>query len=110
MLGSPDNDDTAELIRKLEILDNLDLNNASQLDLRHALVLVGIEGTPKRGDRMKQRRYYVRAVKEAIQRWAVQVDTWLFCNKCIKWKIVSWDVARDLKVKQSILNKSFISI
>ena len=86
------------------------MNKATATSLRDALVLVGIEQRLDRGDRMKQRRYYVRAVKEAIQRWAVQVDTWLFCNKCIKWKIVSWDVARDLKVKQSILNKSFISI
>ena len=99
MLGSPDNADTTELIRKLEILDNLDLNNATARFLRDALVLVGIEQRLDMKDRMKKRRYYVRAVKEAIQRWAVQVDTWLFCNRCIRWKIVSWDVARDLKVK-----------
>ena len=99
MLGSPDNADTTELIRKLEILDNLDLNNATARFLRDALVLVGIEQRPDIKERMKKRRYYVLAVKEVIQRWAVQVDTWLFCNRCIRWKIVSWDVARDLKVK-----------
>ena len=51
MLGSPDNAETTELIRELEILDNLGLNYATARFPRDALVLVGIERRPDMKDK-----------------------------------------------------------
>ena len=104
MIGSPFNDDvdTSQLSRYLEVLDRLNLETASATALRAACVEVGIEQIIRTGDRRKQRRYYVQKIKRQIETWAQQVDTWIYCDLCLKWKIVAWGVARDLKVNTSL--------
>ena len=107
MIGSPFNDDvdvdTSQLSRYLEVLDKLNLQTASATSLRAACVEVGIEQPIiHRCNKLKQRRYYVLKIKKQIETWAQQVDTWIYCDRCLKWKIVAWGVARDLKVNTSL--------